>query len=204
MERSHLVYECRKQGVNWHKFTSVQFRSVTQSCPTLCDSMDWTGLPVARQDSLSITNSWSLLKLMSVELVMPSNHLIPVSSCLQSFPASGSFPVSQFFASDGQNIGVSASTSVLPMNIQDWFPWGLTGWISLQSKGLSSLLQHQSSKALILQCSAVFIVQLSHPCMSTGNTIALTIQSFIGKVMSLLFNTLSRFVIAFLPRSKHF
>ena len=156
MERSHLVYECRKQGVNWHKFTSVQFRSVTQSCPTLCDSMDWTGLPVARQDSLSITNSWSLLKLMSVELVMPSNHLIPVSSCLQSFPASGSFPVSQFFASDGQNIGVSASTSVLPMNIQDWFPWGLTGWISLQSKGLSSLLQHQSSKALILWQSAFF------------------------------------------------
>ena len=89
------------------------------------------------QSSLSITNFRSLLKLMSIELVMPSNHLIPFSSCLQSSPASGSFPMSQFFASGGQSIGVSASASVLPMNIQDWFPVGLTGLISLQSKGLS-------------------------------------------------------------------
>ena len=85
----------------------------------------------ARQASLFITNSRSLLKLMSVASMMPSNHLIlclPFSFCLQSFPASGSFPMSQFFASGGQSIGVSASASVLPMNIQDWFP--------LQSKGL--------------------------------------------------------------------
>ena len=96
----------------------------------------WTA---AHQASLSITKSWSLLKLMSIELVMPSNHLIlchPISSCLQSFPASGSFPVSQFFPSGGRKIGVSASASVLPMNIQDWFPLEWTGWISLQSKGL--------------------------------------------------------------------
>ena len=94
----------------------------------------------ALQASLSIINSWSLLKLISNTLVMPSNHLIfchPLSSHLQSFPASGSFQMSQFFASGGQRIGVSASASVLPMNIQDGFPLGWTCWISLQSKGLS-------------------------------------------------------------------
>ena len=96
----------------------------------------------ARLASLSITTSQSLLKHMSIELVMPSNHLIlcrcpPFSSCLQSFPASGSFPMRQFFASGGQSIGASASASVLSMNIQDWFPLGLTSWISLQSKGRS-------------------------------------------------------------------
>ena len=107
---------------------SVQFSSVAQSCPTLCDPMDFT----AHQASLSISNSWSLLKLMSIESVMPSNHLLlccPFSSCLQSFPASGSFPMNQFFTSGGQNTGASASASVLPMNIQDWFPLGLIGLI---------------------------------------------------------------------------
>ena len=91
-----------------------------------------------------------------------SSSVVPFSSHLQSFPSSGSFPMSQFFTSGGQSIGVSASTSVLPMNIQDWFPLGLTGWISLQFKGLSkSLLQHHRSKASILRHSAFFIVQLS-------------------------------------------
>ena len=107
-----------------------------------------------------------------------SSSVVPFSSCLQSFPASGSFPMSQFFTSGGQCIGVSASTSVLPMNIQDWFPLGWIGWISLQSKGLKrllkSLLQHHSSKASILWSSAFFIVQLSHSYMTIGKTIALT------------------------------
>ena len=114
---------------------SVQFSSVTQSCPSLCDP--WTA---ANQAYLSITNSWSVLKLMSIESMMASNHFvfcIPFSSCLQSFPAAGSFPMSQFFTSGGQSIRASASASVLPMNIQDWFPLRLTGLISLQSKGLS-------------------------------------------------------------------
>ena len=97
-----------------------------------------------------------------------SSSVIPFSSHLQSFPASGSFPRNQFFASDGQNIGVSASASVLPMNIQDWFPLGWTGWLSLQSQGLSSLLQHHSSKASILQHSAFFIFQPSHLYMTAG------------------------------------
>ena len=132
-----------------------------------------------------------------------SSSAIPFSSCLQSFPASGSFPKTQFYPSGGQSIGVSASASVLPMNIQDWFPSGLTGLIFLQSKGLSrSLLQHHTSKVSILQCSAFFIVQLSHPYMTTGKIIALTRWNFVGKVMSLLFRMLSRLVIAFLPSSK--
>ena len=116
----------------------MQFISVQSlSCVRLF-ATPWTA---ARQASLSITNSRSLRKLMSTELVMPSNHLILCRPLLLNLPqsstASGSFPMSQFFTSGGQSIGVSASTSVLPMNTQDWSPLGWTGWISLQSKGLS-------------------------------------------------------------------
>ena len=118
-----------------------------------------------------------------------SSSVVPFSSCLQCFLASGSFPMSQLFTSGGQSIGVSASTSVLPMNIQDWFPLGLTGMISLQSKGLSEVLQHHSSKASVLQCSALFIVQLLHLYMTTGKTIALTTWTSVSKAMSLLFNS---------------
>ena len=100
-----------------------------------------------------------------------SSSVVPFSSCLQSFPASGSFQMSQPFISGGWSIRVSASASVLPMNIQDWVSLGLTGWISLQSKGLKSLLQHHSSKASILLHSDFFIVWLSHPYMTTGKTI---------------------------------
>ena len=111
--------------------------------------------------------------------------------------------MSQFFASDGQSIGALTSASVLPMNIQDWFPLELTGWISLLSKGLSRVFsKHHSSKALILWCSASPIVQLSHPYVITGKTVALTRWAFVGKVMSLFFNMLSRLVVAFLPVSK--
>ena len=102
----------------------------------------WTAVHKA---SLPFIISWSLLKLMSFESVMPSNHLIsvvPFSSCLQSFPVSGSFPMSQFFASGSRSIGASASASIHPMNIQDWFSLGLTGWISLQSKGLSRVFSN--------------------------------------------------------------
>ena len=103
-------------------------------------AIPWTA---ARQASLSFTISQSLLRLMSTESVMPSNHLIlccPISSYLQSFPASGSFSMSQFFTSGGQSIGASASAALLPMNIQGWFPLGLTGLIPLQFKGLSKSL----------------------------------------------------------------
>ena len=101
------------------------------------------------------------------------SFVAPFSFCLQSFPASGSFQMSQFFTSGGQSIRVSALSSVLPMNIQDWFPLGQTGWISLQSKGLSRVFSN-SSEASVLQCSAFFIIQLSHPYMTTGKTIVLT------------------------------
>ena len=107
----------------------------------------WTA---ARQTPLSLTNSRSLLKLMSTESVIPSNHLImviPFSSCLQSFPEAGSFQMSQFFAAGGQSIGVSASTSVLPMNSQDWFPLGWTGWI-LKTKGLSRIFSNTTVQKL--------------------------------------------------------
>ena len=131
-----------------------------------------------------------------------SSSVIPFSSCPQSLPASGSFPMNQLFTWGGQSIGVSSLALVLPMNTQDWCPLEWTDWISLQSKGLSKVFQHHSSKASIFWCSAFFTVQLSHPYMTTGKTIALTRWTFVGKVMSLLLNMLSWLVITVLPRSK--
>ena len=140
---------------------------------------------------------------MSIESVMPSNHLIlchsPCSSP-ESFPVLGSFPMSQLFTSGGQSIGASAS--VLPVNIQGWFPLGSTGLISLLSKGLSKVFTRTTICSLALGLLYGFIVQLSHPYMTTRTTIALTIQTFVGQVMSLLFNMPFRFVTAFYPRSK--
>ena len=155
----------------------------------------WTA---ARQVSLSFTVSLSLLKLLSIESLMPSNHLILCCPflLLPSIFSIRVFPMSHLFTSGGRSIGASAS--VLPMNIRDWFPLGVACLISLKN-----LLQHHSSKASILQCSAFFIVQLSYLYMTTGKTTALTIGTFVGKVMSLLFNALSRFVIGFLSISRH-
>ena len=125
------------------------------------------------------------------------------SSCLQSSPASGTFPMSQYFTSGGQSIGASASASILPMNIQDWFPLRMHWWDLLAVQGtLKSLLQHHSSKASILWHSAFFIVQLSHPYITTGKTTAFPRWTFVGKVKPLLFNMLFTLVITFLPRSK--
>ena len=133
-----------------------------------------------------------------------SSSVVPFSSCLQSAPASVSFPMNQLFASGGQSIRASASASVLPMNIQDWFLFRIDWFDLLTVQGtLKNLLQHHSSKASILQSSAFFMVQLWHPHMTTGKTIVLTRWTFFSKVMSLLFNMLSRLIIAFLPRSKH-
>ena len=140
-----------------------------------------------------------------------SSSVVPFSSCPQSFPASGSFQMSQFFKLGGQSIGVSASTSVLPMNTQDWSSLGSTGWTSLQSKGLSRVFSNTTVKkqqffgtqlSLFFIFSAFFIVQLSHPYITTGKMIALTRWTFSGKVTSLLFNMLSRLVITFLPKGK--
>ena len=150
--------------------------------------------------SLSFTISWSLLKLMSSELVMASYHLIsvvPFCCCLQSFAAPGSFPMSHLFASGGQSIVASALASEYSGSMSSRIDW-----FDLQGTRKSHLQRH-SSKASILQRSASLMVQLSHPYMTTGKTIALTRCTFVGKVVSLLFNILSSFVIAFLPRSRH-
>ena len=166
-------------------------------CLNLSDPVD-TRLPSPSPTPRVYSNSCPLSRWCHPTI---SSSVVPFSSHLQSFPASGSFQTSQFFTSGGQSIGVSASASVLPMNIQDWFPLALTGLISMQSKGLSRVLQHHSSKESILWHSAFFMVQLSHSYV-TGKNIALTRWTFVSKVMSLHFNMLSRLVIAFLPRSK--
>ena len=153
-----------------------------------------------------ITNSQSLLRLMPIESVMSSSHLILCRPLLLLPPIPPSirvFPASQLFAWGGQNIGVSASASVLPMNTQDLISFRMDWLDLLEVQGtLKILLQHHSLKASIFRPSAFFTVQLSHPYIITGKTIALTRQTFVGKVMSLLFNMLSRLVINFLPRSK--
>ena len=150
----------------WANITvTFKFSSVVQSCLTLCYPMDYStpGLPVHHQlPELAQTHIHLL--------AMPSNHLI---LCRPFLLLPSIFPSIRVFSNESvlhircQSIVVSASASVLPMNIQDWFLLGWTGWISLQSKGLSSLLQHHSSKASPLWRSAFFIVQLSHPYMTT-------------------------------------
>ena len=116
-----------------------------------------------------------------------SSSVVTFSSHLQSLPGSGSFHTSQFFASCGQSIDIAASASVLPMNIQDWFPLGWMAWFSLLSKGFWGVFSNTTVQNIILRCSAFFILQLSHSFMTTGKTIALTRQTVVGKVMSLLF-----------------
>ena len=185
------------------------------SCSVVSDSLWPHGLQHARLPCSSpspraCSNSRPLSLLYHPNIL---SSVIPFS-CLQSFPASGSFLMSQLFASGGQSIGASASASVFPMNIQDWFALGLTGLIFLQSKGLSRVFSNttaqkqfnttvQPHNSSILWCSVFFIVQLLHPNMSTGKTIALTRWNFVSKVTPLFFNMLSRFVIAFLPKRKH-
>ena len=180
----------------WDKqISSVQSLSCVQLLAT-----PWIA---ARQASLSIINSWSSLKLMSIESMMPSSHLILCHPLLlpPSLPASESFPLSQFFAWGGQSIGVSTLASALPKDTRDWSPLEWTGWISLQSKGLSRVFSNttvQKHQFFRAQLSS----QSSHPYMTTGKTIALARGTFVGKVMSLLLKMLSRLVITFHPRSK--
>ena len=156
-----MYYHIKRKLSNWIIFISgkqifnttnvFQLSSVQFSRSVMSSSLQPHGLQNARPPCPSPTprvysNSWPLSRWCHPII---SSSVIPFSSHLQSFPASGSFQMSQFFTSGGQSIGVSASTSVLPTNIQDWFPLGWTSWISLQSKGLKSLLQHHSSKASI-------------------------------------------------------
>ena len=163
-------------------------------------------LTIVHQASLSFTISWSLPKLMFIESMMPSNHLILCHPLL--LPSI--FPSIRVFSNESvlhirwpKYWSFSFSTS--PSNEHPGLISFRMDWLDLLAvQGiLKSLPQHHSSKASVLQGSALFIFQLSHPYMTTGKTIALTRWTFVGKVMSLLFNMLSRFVIAFLPRSKH-
>ena len=146
----------------------------------MSDSLRSPGLQHARRPCPSPTPGACSDSCPSSQWCHPTiSSVVPFSSCLQSFPGSGSFPMSQFSTSGNQSIRVSASASVLPMNIQDWFPLGLTGWISLQSKGLSRVFSSTtSSKASILRHSDCFMGQLSHPYITTGKTIALTIRTY--------------------------
>ena len=166
--------------------------SVTQSCLILCNPMN--PMESACQTSLSFTIFLSLLKLISIWLVMPSDHLIhccPLLLLPSIFPNIRVFLMSWLFTLVGQSIGALASASVLPMNIQDLF---FENWPVLSPcspRDSQSILQHHSLKASVLQCSAFFMVQFAHLNMITGKTIALTLQTFVGKVMSLLFNMLS-------------
>ena len=184
---------------------SVQFSPVQLCSHVQLFAAQWTA---ARQASLSITDSRSLLKLMSIESVMPSNHLICHLFLLPPSisPSIRVFQISQLFISGGQNIG-SFSLSISPSNEYSGLISFRMDWLGLLAvQGiLKSLLQYHSSKASILGRSAFVIVQLSHPYpyITTGKTRGLTRWTFVGKVISLLFNMLSRLVITFLPRSKH-
>ena len=182
------------------QLSSVQFSSVAQSCLTLCDSMDCSTPGLVHYQFLEFT------QLMSIESALPSNHLI---LCHPLLLLPSVFRSIRVFSNDSVlcirwpkywsfsfNISPSNEYSGLISFRMDWLDL-----LTVQGT-LKSFLQQYSSRASVLQLSAFFIVQLSHPCMTTGKTITLTRRTFVGKVLSLLFNKLSRFVITFIPRSK--
>ena len=183
----------------YFQLSSVELRSGVQLPAT-----KWTA---AHQAFLSIISSLSLLKLMSIKSVIPSNHLIlcrPLLLLPSIFPSIRAFSNESVLHIRWPKYS-SLSISISPSNEYSGLISFRINWFDLLAvQGtLKSLLQHHSSKASILQCSAFFIVQLSHLYMTTGRTIALTRWTFVGKVISLLFNMLSRLVITFLSRSKH-
>ena len=190
------------------KKTKIMTSSPTQFSSVQSLSYDWlfaTPWTAACQASLSITNSQSLLKLMSIKSVMPSNHLI---LCHPLFLPPSIVPSIRVFWNESVlyvRWPKYYSFSISPSNEYSGLISFTMDWLDLFSaqETLKSLLQHHSSKASVLRCSAFFIVQLSHSYMTTGKTRALTRRIFVDKVMSLLFNMLSRLVITFLPRSKH-
>ena len=195
-------FYCWATGEDPMQSTIVQSHSCVQPFAT--------SQTATRHACLSLITSWSLPKFMSITSVIPSSHLIlwcpllllpSIFASIRDF-----FPKSWLFTSGDQNTGASASASVLPMSIQGWFPWRLTGLISLLSKGLSvvffrtTVWRHQTLPCLHTFCMWLYWLTT---CMRPLGTIGLTIWTFLSWVMSLLFNTLSRFVITFLPRSNH-
>ena len=198
-----LIRTLNLKSAEWLALGVTQFSLVQLLCCVRLFVTPWTG---ACQGSLSINNSWSLLKLMSTESVMPSNCLI---LCCPLLLLPSILPSIRVFSNESALCITwpkywSCSFNISPSNEHPGLISFRMDWLDLLAvQGtLKSLLQHHSSKASILRRSAFFIVQLSHPYMTTGKTIALTRQTFVGQVMSLLFNMLSRLVITFLPRSK--
>ena len=177
--------------------------SVAKSCLTLCDPINCSmpGSPVLYyHPEFAQTHAYGVSDaIQSCHPLLPPSPAFNLSKhhVFFFFP-----PVSRLFTSGGQSIRVSASASVLPVNNQGWFPLRFTAFISLLPKGLSRVFSSTSLKASVLWCSVLIMVQLSRSHMAPGKTIALTIWTFVSKVMSLLFNMLSRFIIAFLPRSQ--
>ena len=207
-----MTYIFLKQNITYEKsivlplaqmFPSLQFTLVQSLSHVQLFATPWSA---AHQASLSMTNSQSLLKLMSIESMMATNHLIPFyplflqPSIFSSIRVFSNESVLHITWPKNGNFSLSIS----PSNEYSGLISFRMGWLDvLAVQGtLKSLLQHHSSKASVLQCSAVFVVQFSHPYMTTGKTIALTRWTFLGKVTSLLFNMLSRLVMAFLPRRK--
>ena len=205
-----LKMKRRERGLKyWKNFIKIENLATTEFSSVQLLSCIWlfaTPWTAARQASLSITKSQSLLRLMSIESVMPSSHLI---LCRPLLLLPSIFPSIRVFSNESV-LHIrwpkywSFSFSISPSNEYSELISFRMDWLDLLAvQGtLKSLLQHHSSKASTLQCSAFFIVQLSHPYMTTGKTIALIRWTFVGKVMSLLLNMLSRLVITFLPRSK--
>ena len=186
-------------------FHNTFLSSVQFSCSVVSYlATPWT---TAHQAPLSIANSWSLLKIMSIESLVPASHLI---LCHPLFLLHSIFPSIRVFSNQSA-LHIrwirywSFSFSISPSNEYSGLISFRMDWLDLHAVPgtLKSLIQHRSTKASILWCSAFFRVQLSHPYMTTGKTIALSRWAFVGKVMSLLFNMLSKLVITFLPRSKH-
>ena len=211
-----LIFCAKKTSVMQHFFKESKetkayvFRQLSWLCNylclvvKLCPTLQPHGLQHARLPcpslSPAVCSHWCPLSRWCHPTI--SSSVIPFS-CSQSFPASGSFQMSQLFTSGGQSIGASVSASVLPSEYSGLISFRMDLFdLHAVQQTLKSLLQHHTWKASILQCSAFFMVQLSHLYMTTGKTIALTRWTFVIKMMSLFFNTLSRFIIAFLPRSR--
>ena len=151
---------------------SVQFSCSVRSNSLWPHGLQHARLPCPSATPRACSHSCSLSQWCHPTI---SSSVVPFACCLQSFPSSGSFQMSQFFASGGQSIGVSASASILTMNIQEWFPLGWTGWISSQSKGLSRVFSNTTVQNISSLTLELFMVQLSHPYMTTGKTLTLTI-----------------------------
>ena len=173
------------------------------SCSVVSDSLWPSGLRHSRLPCLLLSPRVFQTHVHRVDATQLSHPMLPSPSPALNFPRSGSYPISWFFASGPQSIGASASALVLPMNIQGWFPLGLTGLISLQSKGLAQVFSNTTVQSINSSALSLLYSPTLTSIHDQWKNHSLTRRTFVGKVMSLLFNMLSRLVITFFPRSKH-